>query len=158
MSEDAYKSSMYHLAIFISFFVCIARLNIDFKPVLSPTSTPFRVFLGGSYLFRKFLLLEVFCRDTGLLLFFEMGIAYWWAFTELRFEFGSGCSMARLDLLLERLRFLGESAELLSEIFFICCCSLERDLMASLFISLGLSVGGGFTVIFVCFCGFWMCW
>jgi hypothetical protein len=69
---------MYHLAIFISFFVCIARLNIDFRPVLSPTTPPstFRVFLGGSYFLRKFLLLEAFCRDTGLLLFLEMGIGY----------------------------------------------------------------------------------
>jgi hypothetical protein len=53
-------------------------LNIDFRPVLSPTTPPstFRVFLAGSYFLRKFLLLEAFCRDTGLLLFLEMGIGY----------------------------------------------------------------------------------
>ena len=57
----------------MTFLVCITFLNMFFRPLLYlisyNLSVTLKPFFGYSF-FRKFLWLDVFCRDVGLLLAF----------------------------------------------------------------------------------------
>lgn len=125
--------------------VCTTFLNMFFTPTLSYPTFSFKGFkiLCPSCLFTKiFLVLVVFCKDMGLLLYlaFLFIIFYGQGFIEVRFPACSSWNVGKFDLLLERLKFLWESLELFRDIFLKG--SLSFGLVTALIFKVWVIMGG----------------